>query len=236
MTATAERDFDDRDRKRSARRGAASARSRVSRARPDRRRRSRYSTAVRWLRLGLPLAAAGVLAAVFFDNRTEVSGEFLLRTIDVAALESGMRLTNPRFTGSTPAGEPFVLTASAAQPDQPNPTEIELTDVDGSIKLSDGRNVAIRSNEAMLEPKPFRVRANGDVRLTTSDGYRFETSALELDSETREIRSLGPVFADGPVGAIRADGMRLKDDGGLIAWFEGGVRMTIVKLADPVSR
>ena len=63
---------------------------------------------VRWLKVGLPLVALGLLTALFlFPRQTGFEGGLVYSTADLIALGEGMTVSNPRFSGSTEAGEPF---------------------------------------------------------------------------------------------------------------------------------
>lgn len=193
---------------------------------------SGYSRIVRFLRLGLPLAALGLLAAVFFSGRPSVeTTELMFRTGQIAALQSGMRLTNPRFTGETAAGEPMLLRADWAEPDSPDPEKIALSGIRGSIEMRGGRAIAVTAVSGEMLPKAKEITLADGVVIETSDGYRFETSGLSANLETKTMASAGAVEGAGPLGAIKAGAMRIDDAEAGVVVFTDRVTLVITQAA-----
>lgn len=205
---------------------------RAPRIEEDARRRTPPSP-TRWLRFVLPLAALGLMAFVFTSNRPGVAGlELPIASGEILALQSGMRVTNPRFTGATSAGEPFLIRADHAQPDGPDPNRIELSKIVGSITTEEGRKVGLTSAAGVLEPKLNAVTLSDGVRIVTDDGYVFETATLQGDAEGRKIWSETPVRGYGPAGEITAKTLEIDIAGDGVAYFEGDVRVTIRQLVE----
>jgi lipopolysaccharide export system protein LptC len=188
---------------------------------PDRGRARR----VRLLKVALPAAALALIGAVFlFSGRGEIEG---LRIEGLAVdPEQGLRLTNPRFTGETDDGRPFVLTADWALPDGPDPTRVELGPMRGQIALDPERRLTLTARSGELFPKDERVRLGEGVEVELSDGHSARATAIEIDIAGQTARSDGPVAGEGPLGAIEAGAMRAaRRDGADYIWFEGGVRV-----------
>ncbi len=186
---------------------------------------SRRARRARLLKIGLPAAAAALVAAVFL-----VSGRARLDGFDPGAFEidpaAGLRLANPRFTGETASGRPFVLTADWALPDAPDPARVDLGPIRGQVSLSPGRMVSLEAEGGTLHPKDERLSLGDGVTVTTSDGYRAFAPAVTVDFAAEEARSPGPVEAEGPLGRLEAGTMRAaRRDGADYIWFEGGVRV-----------
>ncbi|MEX2518397.1 MAG: hypothetical protein WD969_03580 [Paracoccaceae bacterium] len=205
---------------------------------PAERKERRRLRIVGLFKIGLPLFALGVFAALFVFNGARYDSRISFDGVDLSALDDGLRLTNPRFTGATKRGEPFTVAAAWALPDGPKPETIELSEVTGEINLADGRLVTIAAAGGMIRPKANHVALSGDVRLVTSDGYRLEAEHAALDAETEEMTASGGVMAEGPLGRITADRMRATRTpspdtegapGGEDAyiWFENRVRVRV---------
>lgn len=199
------------------------------------RRRRRF---VSLLKIGLPIFALGVFAALFVFNGARYDSRISFDGVDLASLEEGLRLTNPRFTGATKRGEPFTVIAAWALPDGPNPETIELSEVSGEISLADGRTVTVSAAGGVIRPKVNHVALSGDVRLITSDGYTMQAEEAALDAEAEVVTASGGVMAEGPLGRITAETMRAtrapmsnaegaSQGEGAYIWFENRVRVRI---------
>ncbi|MGG7566856.1 LPS export ABC transporter periplasmic protein LptC [Rhodovulum sp. DZ06] len=200
-----------------------------------------YSRFVRWLKLGLPLIALAILSAVFLLPKDRAfDGGLIYSTADLIALGEGMNVDNPRFTGTTEAGEPFVVAADNAVPDGPNPSQIVLARPRASIDQDD-RSISLTAREGELRPKAHLLELSGDVRLDTTDGWQVRTNWVEADIKRGIVRAPGKVRAEGPQGAIEAGSFRAEQGGtgdlgapaanqGLSSdarfWFENGVKVT----------
>ncbi|MEL6232927.1 MAG: hypothetical protein AAFR46_00835 [Pseudomonadota bacterium] len=182
----------------------------MSDARADRRERrldrrlGRYSRAVRILRILLPLGALALLSSIFLITRDTFPAGVRFTAADVEAFESGLRLTEPRFTGTTDAGEPFMLRADWALPDAPDPSEIELAGIEAEIHLADGRQARLVAARGVLRPKAQTVALEGEVAIRTSDGYTAMAPRAVADLRARILTVPEPLIAEGPLGRIEA--------------------------------
>ena len=232
-----------RARRRSAIERAISAKARAKRRRAGGARG--YSVAVRWLKILLPLAALATLSLLFLLPRSDFVGGLILSGADLAALRDGLRLNEPRFSGSTDHGEPFSISADWALPDSPNPSRIELSAVVGEIVLTGGRSAGITAPDGALRPRDRSLTLSGGVELSTSDGYVLRTDAAEADMASRIIRLPGPLTGKGAGGELQAGSMRAWSEGagpdgqggagrnGYIIRFEGGVRVVFQPGVEP---
>ncbi|MEM9012001.1 MAG: hypothetical protein AAGE18_12290 [Pseudomonadota bacterium] len=204
-----------------------------------------YTRLVRWLRIVLPLVALGLLSTLFlFERDDEITGGLVFSNADIAALGAGMRLTAPRFSGATEAGEPVLITADWALPDGPNPREITLANVLAEVQMADGRTATLRSNRALLMTREQTLTLFDNIRLTTSDGYRVVTDRATALIAERVLTVSSPLVAQGPLGEISAQRLRFEraiegaegEAGrGDMIWFEGRVRVLYTPAAGTAS-
>lgn len=190
---------------------------------------------VRLFKVALPLAAVGLLAALFLAGRPEIGG-VVLSDLDFDA-EDGLRLLNPEVSGETEAGEPFSATAEWARPDGPDPERVALGGVRGEVALQDGRRLTLAAGGGELRPRAETMRLEDGVVIQTSDGYRLRAAAADVDIAARQVAAVGPVEGRGPAGAIFAGSMRVerRDDetaAGDYIWFEDRVRVVIDPTAE----
>lgn len=202
-----------------------------------RRALSGWSRAVRWLKIALPLAGLVLLALLFLIPReTRFDGGLVYTSADLLALGEGLAVSRPRIAGATAAGEPFTVEADQAVPDGPDPERVTLEVVRAELIQADGREVRLAAQAGRLAPKAQTLGLEGAVRVTTSDGWRVETEAVEADLRAGEMTAPGPVTAEGPAGRLDAGSFRARRIGpreaalggpaaGDYLWFEGGVRV-----------
>lgn len=187
---------------------------------------------VRALKIALPLFALAVFGSLFVFTSARFDGRISFDGVDLASLEEGLRIANPRFTGATGKGEPFTVSAAAATPDGPRPERIGLESAEARIDLADGRSLSARAEEGVLLPKEDRVELSGGVHVETSDGYALSAERAALDLATDRVTASGGVVAEGPFGRIesrrlRAERTQAEDGEGAYIWFEEGVKVRI---------
>jgi len=205
-------------------------------------RLGRYSRSVRVLRIGLPLIALALMSMVFLIEREDFAAGFRFSAADFAALDDGLRLVEPRFTGTTEKGEPFIVRAEWALPDSPDPEVIELHAIRAELTMRDSRLVTVVAREGVLKPKAQTVRLKGRIVLTTSDGYRAETEEALADLKSRSLTTAAGVVAEGPLGRIEAGRLRAfvpdrarTPDRDEVIVFENGVRVVYRPAAAPAA-
>jgi lipopolysaccharide export system protein LptC len=191
-----------------------------------------YSGLVRAMKIALPVAALGLIAAMFLDSREPGDPTDLFSVDDLATLGAGLKLDNPRFDGVTKKGEPFHVEADYAVPDSALPKIIELEKPRGEIELADGRVVTATSRTGTMLREQKMLVLKETVELGTSDGYHMATERLEIDMDGKTARSPGPVTARGPRGDIAAGSLRAEagppGGGAGKIWFENRVRLVFI--------
>ena len=103
-----------------------------------------YSRVVAVLKVGLPLVAVGLLASLFLvqtDDR--IGGGVVFSPGDVEALGSGLRISNPTFTGTTRGEDRFRFTAELVEPDAAPPERAAITALAGTLDLHNGPEVTV---------------------------------------------------------------------------------------------
>lgn len=200
---------------------------------PPPRRFDTYSMMVKVLRIGLPLAAVGLLALVFLvAQRMPNNADLVFSASGVETSDKGIRLTSPHFTGRTSSDQAFSLQSEWAEPDAPDPTEIMLGPLSGELELGPDQRLSITALSGVYLPREERVRLQQQVIVRTSDGYEMTTDVLLADAADRLIWSEGPVEGHGPSGQISGGSMRATDADGGVLWLDGGVRATLVDLVE----
>lgn len=200
-----------------------------------RQRPSLRSRVVGLLKVGLPAVAVALLAAVFLlSDKTEFDTALNFSEADLEALRSGLKLTEPQFSGASLGGDIYDFRASLVTPRDLAMSEADILDLRGRVAFRDGRIVDLRSDRARLDAVAQQVVLEDGIELITSDGYRAEATRVEVDIEVGVLTAAGPVRASGPAGEIEAatlriarvdDGERGFDPNETLITFAGGVRL-----------
>jgi lipopolysaccharide export system protein LptC len=184
------------------------------------------SRIVGFLKVALALAALGLTALVFLVGRERGDG-LSLSGLDFGA-DGGLRLSNPQFTGRTPDGAPFSVTAEWALPDGPDPEHVELGPVTGEARLAADRTLFLEAAGGEARPKDETVALGGGVTVRSSDGYVLTVDNAMVRLQEQTLEAAGPVEGLAPFGDLSAGSMRAARIGeSAYIWFEDGVRVRI---------
>lgn len=197
---------------------------------PGRDLRSRIVTI---LKVGLPLVALGMLSALFLIQTDDSigGGSIEFGTADMAALGSGLSVTNPVLTGTTSGNDRFRFTADRVVPDAAPPTHASMTNLTGQIAFDAGANVDLSAPTGALDIPAQQMVLGGPVHVVTSDGYRMQADGMQFDLGKGVLESSGANRTDGPQGSIEAGSLRVeptgtdKSAGSRLISFGKGVRV-----------
>lgn len=169
-----------------------------------------YSRIVAVLKVALPLIALGMLSALFLiqtDDR--LGGELVFSRADLAALGSGLRVTDATFSGTTASQDRFQFVAATVVPDAAPPTRAEIRELSGTIDLTDGRSVTVVASRGDLEIATQRLQLTGAIDIESSDGYRMRTETMHIDLRAGTLDAGEPVRTEGPRGRIESTTLRI---------------------------
>jgi lipopolysaccharide export system protein LptC len=188
----------------------------------------RRSRMVRHLKVALGIGAVLLIGTIFMFSRERAVVFDAEQAANMAVLGAGLKLDNPRFSGLTEDGDPFVVTAEWALPDGTAPDRVELEMPVGELHLADERVVTVRAASGELFRADDRLNLMGDVVFETSDGFQAKMPRVEVDLESKVVVAPARLHATGPNGSIEADRMRLVRGAGTeeaTIRFEGNVRV-----------
>lgn len=204
------------------------------RSRPDLR-----SRVVAILKVGLPLVALGMLSALFLIQTDDSLGGNSIEfgKADMAALGSGLSVTNPVMSGTTAGNDRFRFTADKVVPDAAPPTHATMTHLAGQIELIAGSSIDLSAPTGDLDLQAQQIVLGGPVHVATSDGYRMQADGMRIDLTKGVLEATGANRTDGPQGSITAGSLRVEPSGAVksanarLISFGKGVRV----LYDPAS-
>lgn len=184
----------------------------------------RRSTAVKKLRLILPLVAGAIVIIMFIWSDME-SVAPPQRKEKVAPQSIGKNeLINPRFESEDTSQQPYTITATKATQDSSNMNMIMLNKPVADISLKDNAWLAIQSDQGEYEQVKQNLMLEGHVKLFHDDGYEMITDKVYFDMLAKTAVSKTPVSGHGPIGTIEAQGMTANGNTGVLT-FQGPAKI-----------
>lgn len=180
-----------------------------------------------WAKVIFPLVALGLLSTMFLFSRTlDPSDAIPFADIDIEKIAREQQLTAPRFSGTTSDGSAITVDAESALPDLINPRRLTIQKVIARIETQNGPSYGIIAKTALYDGNDEILDLEGEVRLSTSTGYRLETEKLTADLATTGVTAPGFVTGRGPAGMLEAGSMKLTTDGATqVLVFKNGVKL-----------
>jgi len=189
-----------------------------------------HSTAVAWLKVGLPLLALAILSTLFLVSRTiDPSDAIPFAEVDVEDRIREPRLTNPTWAGVTNDGTALTIAANEARPDQGNGTNANVEALIVDLNPPDGSSARLVAARGILDSANSAFIAEGGVTVTTSTGYELQSDAMTAALDRTSLVSHTAVAGHGPVGTLTAGAMELtqKNDasGTYVLVLKNGVKL-----------
>jgi len=191
--------------------------------------RTRSRRIVGLLRYLLPAIALCLIALVVLWPQLIGSAGGLIAPIFANAEIDGtdvMLMHNPRYVGRPRDAEPYELTAESAYVDPKKPSHIHLEQLAAELTPASKRDLRLVALTGLYNRAADKLDLDGDIALTTSDGYRFETQRARINLQAGRVVGNQPVEGWGPTGTLSADRFEIHDSGQLLR-FEGRVKVTL---------
>ena len=187
------------------------------------RKRTRH---VRFFRVILPILGVIVLFSIFIMQDRNEFGD--IRPIEeVAPRKMGENeLLSPRFEAMDQNNQPYILTAERAFQSPDDMDMITLENPTADMKMTNGENVSLRSNDGLYNQDNQILDLSGDVTLNHDEGYSLRTSTLKLNVLNRTAQTDDSVSAEGPDSHIEASGLDA-DANASVYIFKGPAKLTL---------
>ena len=118
------------------------------------------------------------------------------------------------------------LTAASAYADPKRPDRVQLDHPAGALKSAGPRDLNLTARSGLYNRTADKLDLTGEVELTTSDGYRFDTDRARINLQDGQVVGDQPIQGAGPTGTLSADRFEIRDQGDLLR-FEGRVKVTL---------
>lgn len=191
--------------------------------------RARSSRVIGLLRYLLPAIALCLIAlVVLWPQLIGGAGGLIAPMFANAEIDGAdvMLMHNPRYVGRTRDAEPYELTAASAYVDPNKPSLIHLEQLAAELTPASKRDLRLVALSGLYNRAADKLDLDGDIALTTSDGYRFETQRARINLQAGRVVGNQPVEGWGPTGTLSADRFEIRDGGQLLR-FEGRVKVTL---------
>ena len=189
---------------------------------------SRHDRLVRTAKFGLPVLGVvliAVLAVSPFDKRGDVS--FILDKRGVDKATERMRIESARYSGEDASGNKFVIQANRAIQQKSDVPIVMIEGIMAEMGLAQGPLV-INAERGNYDLDNQMVQVNGPVKVAGADGYRLETSNVQVDMKQHTLQSRGQVSGTMKLGTFEAGQMHA-DLGSRTVVLDHGVRLKIVQ-------
>lgn len=169
-----------------------------------------YSRLVFWLKIILPILALVALSTLFlFARHIDYEGNLPFAEVDIEGMANDPRLTQPEYATMTADGTAVKVAAATARPGAGAADPVEIDDVLALYDRAAGSRLSVQADRGTYDAAGAMLHLQGDVLLTTSDGYKLSADRLASSLARTEITAEGSVVTEGPLGRIEAGELRL---------------------------
>ncbi|MBU2981045.1 LPS export ABC transporter periplasmic protein LptC [Lentibacter algarum] len=171
----------------------------------------RHTRIVAWAKIILPIIALGLLSTLFLLSKsTDPISSIPFSEADIEERTRNQQISSPEVFGVTSRGDLVSLNAAFAKQSDENSDITIAEQVKTSIKLVSGADVNMQAGVAQYDAKGGRIRLSSAVFATTTSGFSFEASGLDINMLNLSVISDGPVTGRGPASSLTAGQMTIE--------------------------
>jgi lipopolysaccharide export system protein LptC len=137
------------------------------------------------------------------------------------------RMINPHYMATDQKGQPYQIGAEWAK--QRTNTLADLDAPHGSMTMVEGQTFNVKAKSGVYDSEGKVLGLNGDVTLTSTDGYRIKTAKAHVTLNTKVIEGDDYIEGEGPTGSMRGqNGFKVETRaGGKVVTLKGPSRVVI---------
>lgn len=188
-------------------------------------RARRHSRLVRVLKIGLPAAAALIVAfgvAVTWLSRSLPDNVSVANT---SISDGRVVMEAPRMSGLDSSNRPYDLVAERAIQSL-NGGGVDLEKVKATVSVDDQTTADITAATGNYDQATQKLRLRDGITVRTTSGISINLAAADIDLAKGTLDGEGPVAIDTPVQTIRSDTLTVLE-GGKVLSFGGRVKMVL---------
>ncbi len=181
---------------------------------------------VRLLKNLLPMGVGALLAflaAAPFTSQNEVSFVLDKKGVDVAT--ERLKVREALYRGTDSKGRPFSLRAGSAVQKTSRDPVVMMKDLSARLMMTDGAAV-LKADQGRYNLDNQQMKIVGPVQFDSAQGYRLTTRDVNIDLQSRNMRSDGRVYGRIPMGPFDADHLQADLDARTVT-LVGNARLRI---------
>ncbi len=128
---------------------------------------------------------------------------------------------NSRISGFDREHQPYDVSARKGYQDKTNPDLAHLETVTGNFRRKTGETIQMLSGTAIYNAKSRQLQMGSGVKITQSVSFTAAMENANVDMQTKDLMSSVPVDVTMNGGSIRANGMKISNDGKTVLFFNG---------------
>ena len=138
----------------------------------------------------------------------------------------GVRMLNPKLTGTDRDNQHFEVTATLAIQDIENPGLITMETIRGRMRMADGGWVRVDADGGAFNSDESLLTLEDGIEVTMSTGYVARLNGARVDFNEGRVDTDNPVLVFMNAGIVSGNAMTIFDKGERVR-FTGGASMTI---------
>jgi lipopolysaccharide export system protein LptC len=177
----------------------------------------------------LPVAALALLVALAAAPSWKSAADGGRVTYHVQdAQAAGSHMQNAKYHGLDQSGQPFTVTALAA--DDEGADDVALTGPEGDLTTKSGGWLMLKSDTGLYNQKSQKLGLTGNVTLYRNDGITMTAPDATIDVRSGDAQSDQPVQVQGPFGTITAQNGFTALNRGTDVTFKGPAALTLTQV------
>jgi LPS export ABC transporter protein LptC len=183
-------------------------------------RRARFAP---YLSLVAAAAAVGFVALFLYQSGAVSSLFEPARTVPTPTVAMPDQITGQfsRYAGYDHEGQPYELTARSGYQDKEKAQLVHMEGVAGIFHRSTGEPYRLNSAKGLYDTKLKRADLVGTVRIEQEGRFVATMETAQVDLESKDMTTSSPVVVEMQGGTIRANGLKISNDGKNILFLNG---------------
>ncbi len=164
----------------------------------------RYSVFVRIMKGALPLTALGLTIVVLVYVLQPPPARIQMTFQRLAQIADDLAMDKPRLSGTDNDGQPFVISASRAVPENRSPDRIRMQEIVADFSLKDGTGIHVTAGSGLIDTKTRVMQMSGGIHMTAQNGYDAKAPSAVADLRAGTVHGESGISANGAFGQITA--------------------------------
>lgn len=184
-------------------------------------RARRHTRFVKFLRISLPGAAAGVVGLYFLLILDATGMVANLPRLEVPRIiPENLTMDNPSYEGYNKDGGRYTVHAKTAVQDLVNTDFVRLNGITGDLTDAKKSKTRLTAAEGEFDTKNNRLELSGGIDIVAESGLKAKLSRATILTNDNVIFSKEPVLVEMPTGTIRSNEMRILNKSREVAFIE----------------